>query len=59
MYLSKTINTPTLDEKFAMARFLVKAVFHLHSMDWLHKSIRSEILSSVIPTVFGTMNDPI
>lgn len=38
---SKTIDRPTLDQRFAMARCLVKTLFHLHSVDWLHKSIRS------------------
>ncbi|KAJ3548169.1 hypothetical protein NM208_g1146 [Fusarium decemcellulare] len=39
---SKTLERPTLEERFAMARSLVKTVFHLHSVDWLHKSIRSD-----------------
>lgn len=33
---------PTLDERFAMARALAQTLFELHSVDWVHKSIRSE-----------------
>ncbi|KAH8882402.1 hypothetical protein GQ53DRAFT_885425 [Thozetella sp. PMI_491] len=33
---------PSLGERFAMARALALTVFQLHSVDWLHKSIRSE-----------------
>ncbi|KAF7553410.1 hypothetical protein G7Z17_g3647 [Cylindrodendrum hubeiense] len=33
---------PTLSERFAMARALALTVFQLHSVNWLHKSIRSE-----------------
>lgn len=40
--MSKNLARPTLEERFAMARCLVKTVFHLHSVDWQHKSIRSE-----------------
>ncbi|KAK3646864.1 hypothetical protein LTR56_008352 [Elasticomyces elasticus] len=33
---------PSLEERFAVARCLTTAVFQMHSVDWLHKSIRSE-----------------
>ncbi|KAF1830817.1 hypothetical protein BDW02DRAFT_582587 [Decorospora gaudefroyi] len=39
---SRTIDRPSLDDRFAMARSLVKTVAQFHSVDWLHKSIRSE-----------------
>ncbi|KAH7248247.1 hypothetical protein B0J15DRAFT_380554, partial [Fusarium solani] len=39
---SRTVKRPTLDERFAIAKSLAKTVFGLHSVDWLHKSIRSE-----------------
>lgn len=39
---SRSTERPTLEQRFAIARSLVKTVFHLHSVDWLHKSIRSE-----------------
>ncbi|KAG6355415.1 hypothetical protein INS49_003377 [Diaporthe citri] len=38
-------NTPTpapLGQRFQLAKSLVTAIHHLHSVDWLHKSIRSE-----------------
>ena len=39
---SKTTSRPTLDERFAMARCLIQTIGNLHSVDWLHKSLRSE-----------------
>jgi hypothetical protein len=39
---SGTLSRPTLEERFAMARCLVQTIANLHSVDWLHKSIRSE-----------------
>lgn len=38
-------NTPTpapLGQRFQLAKSLVTAIHHLHSVDWLHKSMRSE-----------------
>ncbi len=49
---SRTMQRPTLNERFAMARAVVKTVFQLHSVDWLHKSIRSENV------LFGLRGDP-
>lgn len=50
---SKKLHRPTLNERFAMARVLVQTVFQLHSVDWLHKSIRSENV------IFGYREDPL
>ena len=33
---------PTLGEKFRMARSLAESLYQFHSVDWLHKLIRSE-----------------
>ncbi|OCL04809.1 hypothetical protein AOQ84DRAFT_225548 [Glonium stellatum] len=39
---SKGGRRPTLGQRFAMARALAETIFQLHSVNWLHKSIRSE-----------------
>ena len=39
---SSTIQRPTLGQKFKLAGVLAETVFQLHSVNWLHKSIRSE-----------------
>jgi serine/threonine protein kinase len=39
---SSTIRRPTLGQKFKLAGVLAETVFQLHSVNWLHKSIRSE-----------------
>ena len=39
---SKSEIRPTLDERFKMATAVAQTVFELHSVHWLHKSIRSE-----------------
>lgn len=40
--ISRTERRPTLGERFKLAHTLAETVFQLHSVDWLHKSIRSE-----------------
>jgi serine/threonine protein kinase len=40
--LSNTEHRPTLGERFKLAYTLAETVLNLHSVDWLHKSIRSE-----------------
>ena len=39
---SKSEVRPTLGERFTMATAIAQTVFELHSVHWLHKSIRSE-----------------
>lgn len=39
---SKEGRRPTLGQRFAMAQALAETIFQLHSVNWLHKSIRSE-----------------
>ena len=39
---SKTEIRPTLGERFRLARALAETLFNFHSVDWLHKSIRSD-----------------
>jgi len=39
---SNNIKRPTLGQKFKIARALTETIFQLHSVNWLHKSIRSE-----------------
>jgi len=36
------LNRPTLGQRFQIAKTLATTVFQLHSIGWLHKSIRSE-----------------
>lgn len=39
---SKMLVRPTLDEKFRIASAIAETVFQFHSVNWLHKSVRSE-----------------
>lgn len=39
---SKTETRPTLGERFRLALALAETLFNFHSVDWLHKSIRSD-----------------
>ena len=48
---SRNCVRPTLGQRFKLGRTLARTIFQLHSVDWLHKSIRSENI------VFGTGPD--
>jgi serine/threonine protein kinase len=39
---SKTETRPTLGERFRLARALAETLFQFHSVNWLHKSVRSD-----------------
>lgn len=41
-FIRTSRDTPALGERLAMAKQLASAVHHLHSVHWLHKSVRSD-----------------
>ncbi|KAF5582073.1 serine threonine kinase [Fusarium pseudoanthophilum] len=41
-FIRRSSNVPPLEERFKIARRLALAVHHLHSVQWLHKSFRSD-----------------
>ncbi|KAF4953669.1 hypothetical protein FSARC_12354 [Fusarium sarcochroum] len=41
-FIRSSPNVPPLEERFKVARHLALAMHHLHSVQWLHKSFRSD-----------------
>ncbi|KAK8134684.1 hypothetical protein PG984_006696 [Apiospora sp. TS-2023a] len=52
-FIRTSTHIPSLGERFKMARELALAVYNLHSVHWLHKSIRSDNI-----LFLGGLEDP-